>query len=320
MSTSTAIEAINLSKSYGKQVVLKDVNINVMTGTIFALLGPNGAGKTTAVRILSTLAKIGGGSAHVAGYDLVTDAKAIRSKISLTGQYAAVDEVLTGKENMSMIGELCGLSRKETKRRTQELLELFELTEAADKISGTYSGGMRRKLDLAMSLISSPDIIFLDEPTTGLDPRSRKSMWDIISKLRSSGVTIFLTTQYLEEADQLADTVAVIDDGVIVAKGTPNELKARVGDRSLRLTFTTEKEAIAASKLFTSGDIIPQDEVAVVGIKTDGSVAHMKKVMDALAASRLQPIDMVFHKPSLDEVFFALTGNHNQTKENKNEN
>lgn len=320
MSIAAAIEATNLAKSYDRQAVLRGVNIEVAKGTIFALLGPNGAGKTTIVRILSTLAKADGGSAHVAGYNLKTDAKAIRSKISLTGQYAAVDEVLTGKENMYMIGELCGLSHQETKRRTQELLELFELTEAANKISGTYSGGMRRKLDLAMSLISSPDIIFLDEPTTGLDPRSRKSMWDIISKLRSGGVTIFLTTQYLEEADRLADIVAVIDGGMIVAKGTPNELKARVGDRSLRLVFSATKEAEAASGLFASGDVIPTDDSTIVDIKTDGSITHMKKIIDVLATSRLQPIDMAFHKPSLDEVFFALTGNTNQTKENKNEN
>jgi len=315
-----AIEATGITKSYDNHTILKDINLRVKKGTIFAVLGPNGAGKTTTVRILSTLAKMSGGQATVGGHDLRTDVKAIRSKISLTGQYAAVDEKLTGRENMYMIGELCGISQKETKKITQQLLEQFDLLDDADKISATYSGGMRRKLDLAMSLINSPEIIFLDEPTTGLDPRSRKAMWEIISDLRKKGVTIFLTTQYLEEADQLADAVVVIDDGIIVAEGTPDELKRRVGDLSLRLTFASLKDAQSAAKLFNSSDILSASESLAINIKTDGSVTRTKQIMDVLYAAKIQPEDMAFHKPSLDEVFFALTGNSNKKKDDTNEN
>jgi len=315
-----AIEATGITKSYDNHTILKDINLRVKKGTIFAVLGPNGAGKTTTVRILSTLAKMSGGQATVGGHDLRTDVKAIRSKISLTGQYAAVDEKLTGRENMYMIGELCGISQKETKKITQQLLEQFDLLDDADKISATYSGGMRRKLDLAMSLINSPEIIFLDEPTTGLDPRSRKAMWEIISDLRKKGVTIFLTTQYLEEADQLADAVVVIDDGIIVAEGTPDELKRRVGDLSLRLAFASLKDAQSAAKLFNSSDILSASESLAINIKTDGSVTRTKQIMDVLYAAKIQPEDMAFHKPSLDEVFFALTGNSNKKKDDTNEN
>lgn len=311
-----AIQATGLSKSYGDQAILKDINIRVERGTIFAVLGPNGAGKTTTVRILSTLTKPNGGEARVAGHDLATEAASIRSKISLTGQYAAVDEKLTGKENMYMIGELCGISKKDTTERTRQLLELFDLTRGADKISSTYSGGMRRKLDLAMSLMSSPEIIFLDEPTTGLDPRSRKAMWEIIGSLRDKGVTIFLTTQYLEEADKLADKVIVIDNGTVVAEGTPEELKRRVGDRSLWLTFTTKKAAEAAARLFDPQDILSAGGDTTISIKTDGSIDHTKHIMDVLFAAHVQPTDMAFHAPTLDEVFFALTGNNDKKKDN----
>lgn len=314
MIDSLAIEAKGITKSYGNQVILNDINLQVAKGTIFAVLGPNGAGKTTAVRILSTLAKADSGEAQIAGHALRSEAKVIRSKISLTGQYAAVDEKLTGKENMYMIGELCGISRKEIKQHTEQLLEQFDLTADADKLSGTYSGGMRRKLDLAMSLLNSPDIIFLDEPTTGLDPRSRRAMWEIISDLRKKGVTIFLTTQYLEEADQLADKVIVIDNGTVVAEGTPDELKHRVGDRSLQLTFETEVAARETSNLFKPEDILSAGKGVTFSIKTDGSVAHTKRIMDILSTAKTQPIDMAFHVPSLDEVFFALTGNNDRKK------
>ncbi|HEX6416664.1 MAG TPA: ATP-binding cassette domain-containing protein, partial [Candidatus Saccharimonadales bacterium] len=253
---------------------------------------------------------------RVAGHDLNKETRAIRSKISLTGQYAAVDEKLTGRENMYMIGELCGISKKETKKRTERLLDQFELTADADKVSSAYSGGMRRKLDLAMSLINLPEIIFLDEPTTGLDPRSRKAMWEIIDGLRNQGVTIFLTTQYLEEADQLADKIIVIDGGTVVAEGTPDELKSRVGDRSLLLTFATKNDAKAASKLFSPEDILSAGEGVTISIKTDGSVTYTKRIMDILYASKVQPIDMTFHAPTLDEVFFALTGNNDKKKDN----
>jgi ABC-2 type transport system ATP-binding protein len=314
MTDSLAIEAKGITKSYGNRVILKDINLQVAKGTIFAVLGPNGAGKTTAVRILSTLAKADSGEARIAGHILRSEAKAIRSKISLTGQYAAVDEKLTGKENMYMIGELCGISRKEIKQRTQQLLEQFDLTADANKLSSTYSGGMRRKLDLAMSLLNSPEIIFLDEPTTGLDPRSRKAMWEIIGGLREKGVTIFLTTQYLEEADQLADRIIVIDNGTVVAKGTPDELKRRVGDRFLQLTFATEQAARETSSLFKPEDILSAANNTTISIKTDGSITHAKRIIDILSASKIQPIDMSFHTPSLDEVFFALTGNNDRRK------
>jgi ABC-2 type transport system ATP-binding protein len=320
MNSELAIEAKGITKSYGKRTILKDINLRVKKGSVFAVLGPNGAGKTTAVRILSTLTKLDSGEAYVAGHALALEVGAIRSKISLTGQYAAVDEKLTGRENMSMIGELCGINKKETKERTQQLLAQFDLLDDADKISGTYSGGMRRKLDLAMSLINSPEIIFLDEPTTGLDPRSRRAMWEIIGGLRKKGVTIFLTTQYLEEADQLADTIIVIDDGVVVAEGTPEELKRRVGDRSLQLTFATRKEAEVAASLFKPGDVLSKKGGVTVSIKTDGSVAHTKKVMDTLHAAGSNPSDMTFHAPSLDEVFFALTGNNDKKKDDSHEN
>lgn len=316
MTDNLAIEAHDILKLYGRKTVLRDINLRVKKGTIFAVLGPNGAGKTTAVRILSTLSKADGGTVKVAGHDLLSDVKAIRSKISLTGQYAAVDEKLTGRENMYMIGELCGISKKETKRRTQQLLEQFELIADADRLSSNYSGGMRRKLDLAMSLINSPEIIFLDEPTTGLDPRSRKAMWEIIGGLRRNGVTIFLTTQYLEEADQLADKVVVIDGGTVVAEGTPEELKSRVGDRSLLLTFTAEADARAARRLFAPEDILSTSDGVTLSIKTDGSVAHTKRVMDALYTAKVEPQDMTFHTPTLDEVFFALTGSNDKKKDN----
>jgi ABC-2 type transport system ATP-binding protein len=315
MTRNQAIEAQGISKQYGKHMILKDITFSVEEGSIFAVLGPNGAGKTTTVRILSTLSKASAGNARVAGHDLASEAKAIRSKISLTGQYAAVDEKLTGKENMYMIGELCGLTKAETRQRTNELLGQLDLTNDADKLSGTYSGGMRRKLDLAMSLISSPKIIFLDEPTTGLDPRSRKAMWKIISDLRDKGVTIFLTTQYLEEADQLADKVIVIDRGTVVAQGTPEELKRRVGDRSLLLTFASKKATDAVAQLFKPDDILSVNDVAI-SIKTDGSIAHTKQIMDTLLTANAQPIDMTFHAPTLDEVFFALTGNDDKKKDN----
>jgi ABC-2 type transport system ATP-binding protein len=317
VNSTTAIDVKGLTKSYGERTILNGIDLHLERGTILAVLGPNGAGKTTTVRILSTLAKFDSGEVYVAGHNLRSDVKAIRSKVSLTGQYAAVDEKLTGRENMYMIGELCGISKNETKKISKQLLEQFDLIADADKVASTYSGGMRRKLDLAMSLINSPEIIFLDEPTTGLDPRSRKAMWDIINGLRKKDVTIFLTTQYLEEADQLADTVVVIDDGTVVAKGTPDQLKNLVGDRSLQLTFASTKEAKTASNLFTSDDLLSEKDEVTVNIKTDGSIRRTKEVMDILYAASVHPVDMAFHRPSLDEVFFALTGN--KKKEDNNE-
>lgn len=311
-----AISAKGLAKTFGSRVVLKDINLEVKKGSVYALLGPNGAGKTTTVRILSTLTSASAGEITVAGFDVATNPKSVRSRISLTGQYAAVDEKLTGRENLVMVGELCGMSGKEIKGRIEPLLRQFALEDAADNIAGAYSGGMRRKLDLAMSLMNAPEIIFLDEPTTGLDPRSRKAMWDIIDKLRQNGVTIFLTTQYLEEADQLADMISVIDGGVVVATGTASELKGRIGGRSLRLTFDSPEEAIAAGKLFDADNII-SNEPNTLDIKTDGTLHHARNIMDTLAAAHVNPADMTFRKPSLDDVFFALTGNQKERTDDR---
>src|SRR3984957_9268967 len=238
-SSDYVIEAKNLTKSYGKTEVLKGIDLQVERGTMLALLGPNGAGKTTTVRILSTLLSFDGGMATVEGYDVVKQADKVRSVIGLTGQSAAVDDLLTGGENLVMMGRLYRLTSASAKTRAQELLEEFDLVKAADRPAKTYSGGMRRRLDLAVSLIAAPPVIFLDEPTTGLDPRSRLGMWAIIKRLLDNGTTILLTTQYLDEADQLADKIVVIDEGVVIAEGTSSELKSKVGNDRLELTFSS---------------------------------------------------------------------------------
>jgi ABC-2 type transport system ATP-binding protein len=238
MSTS-AISVSGLRKAYGDKVVLGGIDLDVPAGTVFSLLGPNGAGKTTTVNVLTTLLKADGGTARVAGHDVATEAKAVRALIGVTGQFAAVDELLTGQENLQLMADLKHMSAREGKRVITELLERFDLAESAQKLVSTYSGGMRRKLDLAMTLVGAPRIIFLDEPTTGLDPRSRRTMWDIVRGLVADGVTIFLTTQYLDEADQLADRIAVLDQGRLVAEGTPGELKRQVPGSHVRLRFAS---------------------------------------------------------------------------------
>jgi ABC-2 type transport system ATP-binding protein len=278
-----------VSKSFGKTTVLRDLDLEVASGTVFALLGPNGAGKTTIINILSTLVAPDSGSATVAGFDTVRDREQVKRVISLTGQSAAVDEVLTGDENLRMMGRLSGLSRRVSAQRAAQLLERFELSEAAGKKVKTYSGGMRRRLDLGISLLLTPPVVFLDEPTTGLDTRSRQDLWDVIRSLAANGTTVFLTTQYLEEADQLADRIAVLDNGTIVAEGTPDELKSRVGGELLAV-------------LDERGDVVRE-------IPTDGTVAGLRAALatvDDHAAVSLR-------SPSLDDAFLALTGHSTTT-------
>ena len=302
------IEVRNLTKSYGKNEVLKGIDLKVERGTMLALLGPNGAGKTTIVRILSTLLAFDGGTAVVEGHDVRADADQVRRVIGLTGQSAAVDELLTGRENLVMMGQLYRLTAASARARAQELLEEFDLVDAAERPAKTYSGGMRRRLDLAVSLIATPPVIFLDEPTTGLDPRSRLAMWDIIKSLLADGTTILLTTQHLEEADQLADRIVVIDGGKVIAEGTPTALKSRVGDDRLELTFLDDgayDRAITA----LGGDVIDSnagDLSATVAIQETG--ADVKKSLDMLAHTGIAVQSLTVHKPTLDDVFLSLTG------------
>lgn len=311
------IEAKNLRKSYGKNEVLRGVDLKVERGTMLALLGPNGAGKTTTVRILSTLLSFNDGTVAVEGHDVAQDPDAVRSVIGLTGQSAAVDELLTGRENLEMMGRLYHLTKQSAKARAQELLEEFDLVEASGRPAKTYSGGMRRRLDLAVSLIATPPVIFLDEPTTGLDPRSRIAMWEIIEKLKANGATILLTTQYLEEADQLADKIIVIDGGKVIAEGTAKELKAKVGKDRLELTFASEqvyKKALKAlGKTVQESD---EDEKTVTVVLKDTN-ADVRRVLDVLQKEKLVFEAMAVHKPTLDDVFLALTGKLTKDSEEK---
>jgi ABC-2 type transport system ATP-binding protein len=309
------IQVKNLTKSYGTNKVLKGIDLNVERGTMLALLGPNGAGKTTTVRILSTLLRFDSGSVHVEGYDVATDADNVRSVIGLTGQSAAVDELLTGRENLVMMGQLYRLTKRSAITRANELLEEFDLVDAADRPAKTYSGGMRRRLDLAVSLIATPPVIFLDEPTTGLDPRSRIAMWNIIKKLMANGTTILLTTQYLEEADQLADQIIVIDGGKVIAEGTAKQLKGKVGKDRLELTFADEKSLAAAQKAL-GDDVVSFDEKEnSVTVAINDTNEDVKKALDILSAKKIELISMAVHKPTLDDVFLSLTGK--QKKEAK---
>lgn len=302
------IEVKGLTKSYGANNVLKGIDLKVERGTMLALLGPNGAGKTTTVRILSTLLNCDSGSVVIEGYDVATEADKVRSVIGLTGQSAAVDELLTGRENLVMMGRLYRLTKQSAVARANELLEEFDLVAAADRPAKTYSGGMRRRLDLAVSLIATPPIIFLDEPTTGLDPRSRIAMWDIIKKLMANGTTILLTTQYLEEADQLADQIVVIDGGKVIAKGTAKQLKSKVGKDRLELTFIDEQALVAARKAL-DGDIVSFDEKEhSVSIAINDTNEDVKKALDILSAKKIELVTMAVHKPTLDDVFLSLTG------------
>lgn len=311
-----AIEVKGLKKAYSKNEVLKGVDLRVKQGTMLALLGPNGAGKTTTVRILSTLLKKDSGDITVAGYDLETQADKVRSVIGLTGQSAAVDELLTGRENLIMMGRLYRLTVRSAKERAKELLKEFDLEDAADRPTKTYSGGMRRRLDLAVSLIATPPIIFLDEPTTGLDPRSRLAMWEIIRKLMDSGTTILLTTQYLEEADQLADQIIVIDGGKVIAEGTASQLKRKVGKDRLELTFKDSGSLKIALKSLGKSVIESNDSEHTVSLVINDVNKDVKDVLDQLAKAKAKIASMEVHKPTLDDVFMSLTGKQ-KTKNSK---
>ncbi|WP_079086000.1 ATP-binding cassette domain-containing protein [Streptomyces silvensis] len=302
------IAAKGLRKAYGEKVVLDGIDLDVAPGTIFALLGPNGAGKTTTVQILSTLIAADGGSALVAGRSLEREADAVRSAIGVTGQFAAVDDLLTAEENMLLVADLLHLDRAEGRRRAAELLARFDLADVAKKTASAFSGGMRRKLDLAMTLVGEPDVIFLDEPTTGLDPRSRRTMWELIRDLVAGGTTIFLTTQYLEEADQLADRIAVLDGGRIVAEGTADELKRLIPGGHIRLRFDDIGQLEAAVDRLALSTVVRDDETLSLQVPSDGSISALRAVLDVLEGAGVQAETLTVHTPDLDDVFLTLTG------------
>jgi ABC-2 type transport system ATP-binding protein len=308
-----AIAATGLRKSFGDTVVLDGIDLAVAEGTIFSLLGPNGAGKTTAVQILSTLIGADGGEVRVAGHDVTRDAESVRAAIGVTGQFSAVDGLLTGEENLILMADLHHLARAEGRRRAADLLRRFDLVEAAGRTTATYSGGMRRRLDLAMTLVGDPRIIFLDEPTTGLDPRSRRTMWQIIRRLAGAGVTIFLTTQYLDEADELADRIAVLDRGKLVAEGTPEELKRRVPGGHIRLRFADPAGLDAALRAL--GDGSRDEDALALQVPGDGSARSLRALLDRLDHASIDVEELSVHTPDLDDVFFALTGRPTTEKE-----
>src|SRR5579884_999654 len=300
------IETRGLRKSFGDHVVLDGIDLSVAEGTIFALLGPNGAGKTTTVQILSTLLRADSGVVRVAGHDPLREPDAVRATIGVTGQFSAVDNLLTGEENLLLMADLHHLNRAEGRKRAGALLERFDLVDAARKTPATYSGGMRRRLDLAMTLVGNPRIIFLDEPTTGLDPRSRHTMWGIIHDLVAGGVTILLTTQYLDEADELADHIAVLDHGKLVADGTPDELKRHIPGGHVRLQFADAQGLSSAAR--TLGDGACDEKELALQIPTDGSVRSLKAILDRIDRAALPVVGVSVHTPDLDDVFFSLTG------------
>ncbi len=304
--TRTAVSVNGLRKAYGEKVVLDGVDLNIAEGAVFALLGPNGAGKTTIVRILSTLIPADAGTASVMGYDLRREAGLVRAVIGVTGQFSAVDTLLTGEENLLLIGRLRHLQATERRARTAKLLESFDLVDAAKQTSATYSGGMKRRLDIAMTLMGRPRLIFLDEPTAGLDPRSRHTVWQLIRDLVADGVTILLTTQYLEEADELADRIAVLDRGRIVAEGTPEELKRRIPGAHIRLRFADLASLDAAAQALREGT--RDDEELVLRIPNEGGVQSLRYVLARLGDG-VAVEDLSIRTPDLDDVFFALTGN-----------
>ena len=308
-----AITTTGLRKSYGDKVVLDGIDLHVPEGSTFALLGPNGAGKTTMVNVLSTLIRADAGEVRVAGHDPATDAEAVRAAIGVTGQFSAVDNLLTGEENLLLMADLHHLSKPEGHRRAAELLEQFDLVEAAKKPPATYSGGMRRRLDLAMGLVGNPRVVFLDEPTTGLDPRGRYTMWQIIRDLVASGVTIFLTTQYLDEADKLADRIAVLDQGKIVAEGTAAELKRMVPGGHISLRFTEPEDLeLAANAL---GEVTRDNDDLVLQVPSDGGVQSLRALLDRLDDQSIEVDSLTVHTPDLDDVFLALTGRPTTEKE-----
>jgi ABC-2 type transport system ATP-binding protein len=305
-----AISVAGLQKSFGDKVVLDGIDLTVQEGTIFALLGPNGAGKTTTVHILSTLIPADGGEVLVAGHDVAAEADSVRAAIGVTGQFSAVDTLLTGEENLLLMANLHHLGRAEGRRRAAALLDQFDLTDAARKTAATYSGGMQRRLDLAMTLIGSPRLVFLDEPTTGLDPRSRRNMWQTIRDLAGQGVTIFLTTQYLEEADQLADRIAVLDHGGIVAEGTPEELKRQIPGGHIQLQFENLDELESAERILgvTSRDA---DSLSLQ-VPSDGDIPALRQLLDRLDNASIKAERLSIHTPDLDDVFIAFTSPDSQ--------
>lgn len=310
--TDNGIHVSGLSKSYGDTRVLDQIDFEVPRGTVAALLGPNGAGKTTAIHVLSTLLRADAGTATVAGHDVTTNPGGVRAAIGLTGQFAAVDELITGYENLMFMARLRHLGAAKSKQRVTELLEQFDLVDAARKPLATYSGGMRRRLDLAMTLVAPPRVIFLDEPTTGLDPRSRQTMWDNVRELVANGTTVLLTTQYLDEADQLADKVLVLDHGRIVADGTPAELKRRVPGAHVRVSFAEAAHLDAAATVLTAA--VRDDAAMVLSVPSDGGVETLRAVLNQLDSAGVPIADLAIVTPDLNDVFFALTGRP-QTKE-----
>jgi ABC-2 type transport system ATP-binding protein len=309
-----AIIVKNLHKKYGELEVLRGIDFSVKRGTVLALLGPNGAGKTTTIKILSTLLLPDDGQAVINGYDVVEQDDGARASIGLTGQYAAVDEYLTAEENLFMIGRLYRMSKADAQARTEELLREFDLVKPARRPVKTYSGGMRRRLDLAMSLIASPPIIFLDEPTTGLDPRSRLAMWDMIKKLVDGGSTILLTTQYMDEADHLADEIVVIDNGQVIAEGTADQLKGKIGSDRLELTIAAKSSLAKAQKVVDGKSLQVDKERRVLSLATKGGVGELKTVLLKLEKAAIDVESVELRRPTLDDVFLSLTG-HGATEE-----
>jgi ABC-2 type transport system ATP-binding protein len=308
---SDMIVAEGLAKHYGKVTALDGVDLTVPAGTVLGLLGPNGAGKTTAVRVLTTLLRPDRGRATVAGHDVLREPASVRKVIGLSGQYAAVDEHLTGRENLDMVGRLYHLGARVARERAAELLDQFDLTDAADRVTKTYSGGMRRRLDLAASLVARPQVIFLDEPTTGLDPRSRLGMWDTIRELVREGATLLLTTQYLEEADALADEIAIIDSGKVIAQGTADELKAQVGGERVELVLADRSEipkAVAALASLATAEPVVDEDTHMVTVQVAGGTRALADVVRELDTVGVEAQDLAFRRPTLDEVFLSLTG------------
>jgi ABC-2 type transport system ATP-binding protein len=308
-----ALKATRLRKSFGETVALDGIDLGVAAGSVFALLGPNGAGKTTTVQILSTLIRADAGEVLVAGHDPAREPDAVRNVIGVTGQFVAVDNLLTGKENLALMADLNHLGRAEGRRRTADLLERLDLVEESRKPAATYSGGLRRRLDLAMTLMGDPEIIFLDEPTTGLDPRSRRTVWRILRDLVADGVTIFLTTHYLEEADQLADRVALLDHGRLIAEGTPDELKRRIPGEHIRLRLADTQALEAAARAFPGSS--KDDDALTLQVPSEGGIRSLRALLDRLDGASIQVERLSIRTPDLDDVFLALTGHSDQEGE-----
>ena len=318
MDEQVAVRARGLVKSYGSTQALNGVDLDVLSGRVLGLLGPNGAGKTTVVRILTTLLRPDAGEASVAGHDVLTEPDAVRAAIGVSGQYAAVDENLTGFENLYMIGRLYGLSKRHAKQRSRELLKRFQLAEAADRTARGYSGGMRRRLDLAGALVAEPKVVVLDEPTTGLDPRGRLEMWQVIEQLVATGATVLLTTQYLEEADRLADSIVVIDKGVVIARGTAEELKQRIGGERLELVLEDAADVPRAVRILEevgTSEPVVEEPIRTVTVSVDAGAKALVQVLRKLDAQHLALQDVALRRPTLDDVFLALTGRATATDE-----